>query len=177
MNANSATGASTDADPRDRNAMPPDDDQGGLAMQVSTSRFGGLRIEEGDVFLFPRGLIGLEEYRQWILLGDGANDAVGWLQSTTSAEMAVAVISPRRFIPDYRVHVARRELLPLQLTDVDEAFVLNIVTSDKGRLTVNLRAPLLFNLAQRLGRQVITVDEQPIQWELAASPLQLRKSA
>ena len=88
-------------------------------MQVSTSRFGGLRIEEGDVFLFPRGLIGLEEHRQWVLLGDSANDAVGWLQSTTSAELAVAVISPRRFIPQYRVHIARRELVPLQLNDVD----------------------------------------------------------
>jgi flagellar assembly factor FliW len=177
MKDNSATRVPADADLHDRNAMPPDDGQGGLAMQVSTSRFGGLRIEEGDVFLFPSGLIGLEDCRQWVLLGDGANDAVGWLQSTTSPELAVAVISPRRFLPHYRVHVSRRDLVPLQLQDIDEAFVLNIVASDNGRLTVNLRAPLLFNLAQRLGRQVITADEQPVQWELAASPLQLRKSA
>jgi flagellar assembly factor FliW len=80
-------------------------------------------------------------------------------------------------VPHYRVRVANRELLALELQDVDEAYVLNVVCSDNGRLTVNLRAPLLFNLERRLGRQVITVDDQPLKWELVAPPLKLRKSA
>jgi flagellar assembly factor FliW len=146
-------------------------------MNISTSRFGGLRINEEDVIFFPFGLIGLEDQHHWVLLADGANEAVGWLQSATQPDAALAVISPRRFLPQYRVKIASRELLALELQAVDEAYVLNIVSSDQARLTVNLRAPLLFNLERRLGRQVITVDDQPLQWELLASPLKLRKSA
>jgi flagellar assembly factor FliW len=146
-------------------------------MDVNTSRFGSLRLNDEDVFFFPFGLIGLEGHHHWVLLADGANEAVGWLQSTTEPDTALAVISPRRFVPHYRVRIASRELLALELQVVDEAYVLNVVSSENGRLTVNLRAPLLFNLEKRLGRQVITTDDQPLQWELLASPLKLRKSA
>jgi flagellar assembly factor FliW len=46
-----------------------------------------------------------------------------------------------------------------------------------GRLTVNLRAPVLINLNRRLGRQLITNDEQPVQYELSVGSLKLRKTA
>jgi flagellar assembly factor FliW len=44
-------------------------------------------------------------------------------------------------------------------------------------LTINLRAPIVINLDRRLGSQVITVDHQPVRYELAALPIALRKSA
>jgi hypothetical protein len=50
------------------------------AMQISTTRFGGLRIGENDMIFFPFGLIGLESHHHWVLLADGNNDSVGWLQ-------------------------------------------------------------------------------------------------
>lgn len=146
-------------------------------MHISTTQFGAVRLEETDVFHFPHGLIGLEEYRRWVLLADGGSDAFGWMQSTTEPDMAVAVVSPRRFVPDYRVRVSRRELRAIRLSQVDQAFMLNIVADHGDRLTVNLRAPLILNLDQRLGRQVVTDDDQPVQWELTVSPLKLRKSA
>jgi flagellar assembly factor FliW len=146
-------------------------------MQVSTLRFGTLQINPDDVILFPYGLIGLENHHHWILLADVVNDAIGWLQSTTHPELALAIISPRRFVPHYRVRVARRELVAIELETLEQAYVLNVVSQSEGRLTANLRAPLLFNMQQKLGRQVVTVDDQPLQWELTPSPLKLRKSA
>ncbi|HMC10031.1 MAG TPA: flagellar assembly protein FliW, partial [Pirellulaceae bacterium] len=45
-------------------------------------------------------------------------------------------------------------------------------------LTLNLKAPLIINLDRRLGRQVITTDEQPVALPLVpAPPALLRKSA
>ena len=44
-------------------------------------------------------------------------------------------------------------------------------------LTLNLRAPLVINLDRRIGCQVVTVDPQPMQYELANLPAELRKSA
>ena len=146
-------------------------------MLISTSRFGTVAVKPEDLFAFPHGLIGLEHCRRWALLSEAENDAVGWLQSETEPDTAVAVISPRRFLPDYQIRVNRGQLAPLELTGVDQAFVLNVLAKNSGRLTVNLKAPLIINLNRRLGRQVITSDDQPLQFELTARTLKLRKSA
>jgi flagellar assembly factor FliW len=146
-------------------------------MHVSATRFGTLNINPDDIILFPSGLIGWETNHHWILLADADNDAIGWLQSTTDPDLALALISPRRFVPEYRVRVSRRELKAIELEELEQAYILNVVAQSEGRLTANLRAPLLFNMQQRLGRQVVTVDDQPLQWELTPSPLKLRKSA
>jgi len=146
-------------------------------MQVSTTRFGSVEIEADDILLFPSGLVGFEECRHWVLLADSENDAIGWLQCITHAEIAVPVISPRRFLSNYQVHVSRTELAPLQLSAVDQAYVLTIVSKDDTRLTINLKAPLVVNLNSRLGRQVITSDDQPMQYDLAPVSQPLRKTA
>jgi flagellar assembly factor FliW len=146
-------------------------------MVIITSRFGSVRVKPEDVFTFPHGLIGLESCRRWVLLSDAENDAVGWLQSANLPETALAVISPRRFLPDYQVHVSRGQLAPLELNGIDQAFVLNIVAKNDGRLTVNLKAPLIINLNRRIGRQVVSSDDQSVQFELSAPSVKLRKSA
>jgi len=144
-------------------------------MNISTTRFGLLTIDEGDVLTFIDGLIGMEECRRWVLLGDGQNNALGWLQSLDRAEVALAVVSPRRFVPDYRVRVARRELEPLKLRDANDAQVLVIISHAGGALAVNLKAPLVIHLAERLGRQIVARDDHAVQHRLGAAPL--RKSA
>lgn len=146
-------------------------------MKIATTRFGQVDIRATDILVIPHGLIGYETCHHWVLLGDDESDAIGWLQSTTHPDLALAVISPRRFVPHYRVRVAPRDLAAVELQELRQAFVLNILTYQEHRITVNLRAPLLINLTRRLARQVITVDDQPIQWELAPSSFKLRKSA
>ncbi len=146
-------------------------------MILSTTRFGAVRLESDDIFLFSHGLIGLEECRRWVLLADVNNDAVGWLQSATHPDIALAVVSPRRFVSDYKVRIPAAQLASLELDDMDRAFILNVVAKNDNGLTVNLKAPLLINLDRRIGRQVVTSDEQPLQHALSFEPLQLRKSA
>ena len=84
-------------------------------MLLHTTRFGNLHVASEDLFSFPAGLIGFEQLQQWVLLADAQNDAVGWLQSASHADIAIAVVSPRRFVPDYRVHVAQSNLASLEL--------------------------------------------------------------
>ena len=143
-------------------------------MILSTTRFGAVRLESDDIFLFQNGLIGIEDYRRWVLLADINNDAVGWLQSATHPDIALAVVSPRRFVPDYKVRLTASQL---ELDELDRAFILIVVAKNEGRLTANLKAPLLINLDRRIGRQVVTSDEQPLQHALSFEPVQLRESA
>ncbi|MBX9790784.1 MAG: flagellar assembly protein FliW [Pirellulales bacterium] len=146
-------------------------------MLLATSRFGQVEVEVDDLIWFPDGLLGLAECRQWVLLADAQNDALGWLQSTTRPEMALAVVSPRRFVPDYQLRLARSELAPLGLDDVRAAQVLVIVGKNEQGITLNLKAPLVINLSERQGRQVIHSGDQPLQYPLYGDTVKLRKTA
>jgi len=145
-------------------------------MQIDTTRFGPLEIEPHDLLLFPNGLVAFEDCRHWVLLADADNALIGWLQSASRPEVAIAVVSPRRFSPDYQLRINRTQLAPLHLRAVHEAYVLAVVGRNERGLTLNLKAPLVVNLDRRLGRQVVAIDDQPLQFELA-SPAALRKTA
>jgi len=138
-------------------------------MFIQTTRFGRLEIAPQDVLVFPAGIPGLEDCREWVLLADADNDALGWLQSTKRREVAFAVVSPRRFVAGYQIRIARSELAPLELVDVREAQVLVIVGKNDRGITLNLKAPLVIHLARRLGRQVVANGDQPIQFELGTT--------
>jgi flagellar assembly factor FliW len=146
-------------------------------MKLLTARFGTLELEADDIIRFPEGLIGLEACRQWVLLADAQNDALAWTQSADRAEIALPVVSPRRFLPDYRIRVARRELAPLKLHRTRDAEVLAIVSRSEGSLTLNLKAPIVINLRRRLGRQVITNGQLPVRHQLGSRLPAWKRSA
>ena len=148
------------------------------SMKISTRHFGSVEINPEDILLFPRGIVAFEDCRHWILISDEENPALAWLQSISRPEVAIPVVSPRRFAPAYNVHIVRSQLAPLEFSQLDHAYVLTVVSHSDGDLTLNLRAPLIINLDRRLGRQVITADEQPLAMPLVHIALTaLRKSA
>ena len=132
-------------------------------MRIETQRFGNLTLDQDQLFLFPSGLIGMEPLRDWALLPDAENPAVAWLQSASRGDRALPLISPRAFFPDYRVEVSRRELACLHIRPGAEMYVLTTVSGHSGKLTTNLRSPILLNLSRRLGCQVITDNDYPLQ--------------
>jgi len=146
-------------------------------MRITTIRFGRIDVDPADVLHFPSGLPGLEDCRDWALLADTENDALGWLQSTTRGDIALAVVSPRRFVPDYQVRIPRSELTPLALSDMRQAQVVVVVSKTATGLTLNLKAPIVINLEARTGRQVVATGELSMQHELPLHQPTLKKSA
>ena len=146
-------------------------------MKVQSTRFGAVDIEPDDILLFRNGLIGFEDCQHWTILADEDNDRIAWMQCMQRSDLAIPVVSPRRFVPEYQVRVDPKDVESLQLKSAEQAFLLCVVSRDEDVLTLNLRAPLIINLDRRLGSQVITIDPQPMRYELAALPLNLRRSA
>ena len=146
-------------------------------MQMQTSRFGLVEIEAEDILLFPSGLIGYEDKRHWVLLADADNEAVGWLQSIADPELALAVVSPRRFFAGHSIRVTTAELAPLLLAADDQPYVLSIVSKESDGLAANLKAPIVINLDRHLGRQVVVNDDQPLRKPLKGDVLPQRKAA
>lgn len=146
-------------------------------MHIESTRFGRVELDGDDIIRFPSGIIGMDECRHWVLLADSRNDSLGWLQSTNQPEIALAVVSPRPFVPDYQLRVSRNEIAPLELDTLADAQVLLVVAKHSAGYTVNLKAPLVINLRRNIGRQVICNGEQPLQFQLMPERPELRKSA
>ena len=144
-------------------------------MLVRTTRFGTLEVEAEDVLAFANGLVGFEDCRRWVLLADAENPAIGWLQCVTRPAVALAVVSPRRFVPDYQFRVYRSELAELELTGVADAQVVVVVGRNDRAITLDLKAPIVIHLALRRGCQVVTHSDLPTQFEVAplATPLKM----
>lgn len=138
-------------------------------MEISTSRFGILPVSPTDILLFEHGLIGLRQCRRWVVLADAQNAALGWLQSIDEPDVALGVVSPRRFVPDFQLRVSRQELAPLTLSHARDAQVVVIVSRHPEGLSLNLRAPLVINVEARRGRQVIAKDPLPVRLVLPKS--------
>lgn len=146
-------------------------------MDIYTTRFGTLTVQPQDELVFEQGLVGLENCRRWVVLTDAENPALGWLQSVEHGHVALGIVSPRRFVPDYQLRVDRDDLRSLDLDTVRDAEVVVIASRQPSGLTLNLRAPLVINVERKRGCQVIAKDAHPVQFPLASAPLQLRRSA
>jgi len=146
-------------------------------MKCNSSRFGQLDIASDRIILFPDGMIGFPQARHWVLLSEGDDDSVGWLQSLTDGELAFLVVTPHRFVEDYSLKIHRSQLMTLPWSPEDRSLTLAIVSDHGGKLTANLKAPILLNVDRCLGRQVLVADDKPVQHVLTPNALPLRKSA
>ena len=145
-------------------------------MYVMTTRFGNVPIEPSDVLRFEQGLIGMETCREWVLLADNSNAGLAWLQSLERPEIALAVVSPRRFVSDYQVRVSSRDLAPLGPPSAKSIQVLSILNRHEDTLTLNLKAPIVINLSTNRGRQVVAKNDHEVQFVLGAT-IPMRRSA
>jgi len=139
-------------------------------VNILATRFGPVPIEPEDIIRFPHGLIGMRRQQKWVLLADCRQEAIAWLQSAELPSLALPVVSPRRFVPEYRLHVSRQQLEMIHALEDGPLYVLVVVAVSDGWITLNLRAPLVINLARHVGCQVITNDEAPVAYKVGTIP-------
>ena len=74
--------------------------------------------------------------------------------------MAFVVCDPRWFVGDYQVPVKVEELAGIGLTDAADAQVFVIVNKVGDLLTGNFQGPLVVNVRNRRGRQIVLSDRR-----------------
>lgn len=139
-------------------------------MQLRTTRFGDVDVPEASVITFTQPIIGFQEYRRFVLLPGPVDSAVTWLQSTESGELAFLLMNPKDVVPNYRVPLGQHELAELAVSAVAELeiYTILVVSEDVAKVRTNLKAPILVNPKQRLGKQtVLEKSDYPIQFFLA----------
>lgn len=126
-------------------------------IKVKTTRFGEIEVAEADVIQLPSGLIGFPELKQYVLLDHDKESPFKWFQSLEDGAIAFVLIDPLLFNPDYVAEVTDAELTELEVGTEEDLVISVIVTvpSNPQNMTANLKAPLIFNLKNRKGKQVI----------------------
>ncbi len=125
-------------------------------MKKIESRFGKIEYDPKKLLHFPRGLIGLEHLRDFVVMPNERQGPLFWIQSVDDPSYAFVVTDPRNFFPDYQVEPTEEERHRLGISAQEDCFVLAIVTVPPDRkITLNLAAPVLFSPENRRAVQVI----------------------
>lgn len=125
-------------------------------MRIMTPRFGELDIPEDTFVWFKDGLPGFRSKR-WVLFVREETPMIEWLQSVDEPEIALMTMDPvRDLLLEYAPKPKTGELAPIGLESVSDAAVRVIIRNADlpGRLSVNLFAPLFYNVGERLGMQL-----------------------
>jgi len=144
-------------------------------LKVATKAYGLIDVDERQKIIFPHGLFGFEELKDYLLL-DAERQPFYWLQSMNEENVAFVLVNPFLFRPDYEVNISNEELDEIGIRSPEKALIFSIVTipQDGSPMTANLQGPLIINRDTRMGKQAVLSDDRwktkhDIMAELAAT--------
>lgn len=131
-------------------------------MIVNTSRFGSVEITDEDIINMPEGLVGFNNLTKYVLLDDPDDDLFAWMQSCEDGSIAFPILEPELFAANYKIDMTRYDLGALNMENMERARVFTIVTipDDPTQMTANMKAPIVINVAERIGRQCVLQDSK-----------------
>jgi flagellar assembly factor FliW len=129
-------------------------------MEIQTTRFGKVEIDDQRIMAFPKGMVGFPKCQSFALIQTNDEGVFFWMQSLDRPELAFVVCDPRTFVPDYRVPVKLDELQMIDLESSEDAQVLVVVNKIDDTLTGNLQGPLVINAQNLTGKQLVLSDKR-----------------
>ena len=87
-------------------------------MEIETSRFGVMSVDDQRIINFPHGLLGFPEHKRYALIQTGRESCFFWLQSVEDAGLAFVVTDPNVFFRDYDVPLRDELVAEMQMADV-----------------------------------------------------------
>ena len=139
-------------------------------MLLETVKFGQVEVADKDAIRFVSPILGFAQYQDFLLLDHPATAPIRWLQSAESSKLAFPVIDPFMLVSDYDVAVSQGLLAELEASSLDDLQALTIVVVAKNveDIRTNLKAPIIYSPASRLGKQIVLEDtDYPVQYFFA----------
>jgi flagellar assembly factor FliW len=131
--------------------------------RVIATRIGDLPIDSERIIRFPRGLIGFEGHKEFVLLQIREDSPFLLLQSTEDPGVGLLLADPFTFMQHYVAKIGSAEEKVLGTGEAAELAVLVTVSIPEGRpelTTLNLSGPIVINSGRRVGIQVPQTDPE-----------------
>ncbi|SFC60522.1 flagellar assembly protein FliW [Clostridium uliginosum] len=119
---------------------------------------GKIEYGEESIINFKKSILGFDEkLKNFILLDLKECEPFKLLQSLDDNEVGLIVISPFEYSKNYEIDLKENLIKRLEVKDSKEVMVLTTVTlnSDPKKITTNLQAPIVINISNKLGEQII----------------------
>lgn len=133
-------------------------------MKCTSTRFGSFEVSDESIVRFPSGLLGFPELQKYVILDHDTEAPFRWLQSVEEPALAFVILDPAIFHSDYHVDVPADALAEIRCKEGEDLAVVVILTipsDDPGRVTANLRGPLLISHKTKLGKQLVLSEDFP----------------
>ena len=130
-------------------------------IKINTKRFGEMEFSEDAVVRVQGGLIGLAGLENYVLIRYQDDSPFYWLQCVDDPELALVMVNPLSFKPDYDPSIPLSVSKDLDVRAAEDLSVFVIVTIPAGNprgLTANLLGPVVVNARSRQARQLVLDD-------------------
>jgi flagellar assembly factor FliW len=119
-----------------------------------------VELKQSEPIFFPEGLVGCADWRSFVLVAVSDDEPVCLLQSTDEPEIALLVTDPRLIDPTYACPLSPADRAALRLAADDEPLLLCTLTlrREPASITANLVGPIVVNLRERVGKQLVLAD-------------------
>lgn len=127
-------------------------------MKLNTLKFGEIEIDESRIFNFELPIIGFDDLKKFVILNLDETSIFNWLQSVEDPSLAFPIISVMSMDIDYSIDLEDSVVEILQINKVEDLLIMNItsIPQDNPRgTTINLLAPLVFNLNNNTAGQIV----------------------
>lgn len=131
-------------------------------MDIQTSRFGNIRVTNEDILTFPEGLLGFSDLSRFVLLDDPTDEIFAWLQSCDEPSIAFPVLEPELFMDRFSMTLTKSDLKGLNSDSETplRSFCIITIPEDPTQMTANVKAPVVINVTEKIGRQCVLQDNK-----------------
>jgi len=125
-------------------------------MKINTTKFGETEIEEDKIIVFSDGILGFESIKRFTIIKTEDTIPFYWLQALDE-DISLPCIDPLEFFPQYTPIINEEDMIKIDAYSVYDLLVLNtIVVREKPFCaTANLAAPIVVNIANNRGAQIV----------------------
>lgn len=112
--------------------------------------------------IFNKGIPGFEELKEYKLNKVESNQLFWELISIEENNIGFISISPFEIDDKYEIDISDSVIRELKINKAESVMILNILTlgSNLKNTTVNLKAPIIINIHNGLGKQIILEGEK-----------------
>ena len=131
-------------------------------MKINTEIFGEMEIDKEKIITFSEGLLAFEEEKEFVIINTDDKAQFSWLQSINTPELAFVIMNPFFAFPDYEIIIPKRIQKKLKIEEEKDVAIYSIVVipEDMEKMTTNLLGPIIINIKEKLGKQIILDDDR-----------------
>lgn len=129
-------------------------------MKITTRQFGEIEFSEDMLIHFPKGIIGFEKCRRFLIINDEEYEPFRWLIAVDEQEIGFPVLNPFLVTCDYDKELPNRLVKKfVSGSKALDIFCVVTLNGEGGRVTINLKSPIIIDYDEKRGEQVILASD------------------